>query len=154
MVPEPPPTKPVKPRSPRFQPSQDQLPAELLPVAPEILGFWATKAGSRSQQAWNALIGQLVLILQDPMGGTESLRSQLQTGIERAAIKPWMSVTHANWKQFGLRPTQSTEPTFNRRKSPEECAAEAVAFIKARDARRAAAAAASSAQTVLCEVVA
>jgi hypothetical protein len=151
MVPEPPPTKPVKSRSPRFQPSQDLISVELLPVAPEILGFWATKAGSRSQQAWNALIGQLVLILQDPMGGTESLRSQLQTGIERAAIKPWMSVTYANWKQFGPRPGWGGQG-HNRRKTPEEHAAESIAFVEARDARRAAAAA--SGQTLLCEVIA
>jgi hypothetical protein len=41
----------------------------------------------------------------------------------------------------------------NHRKTVEEHAAESIAFIEARDARRAAAAAASS-QTVLCEVLA
>ena len=153
MVPEPPPlTKPVKTRKPRFQPSHDLIPAELLPVHPEILGFWATKAGARSEQAWNALIGQLLLILQDPMGGTESLRSQLQTGIDRAPIKAWMSVTYANWKQYGPQPGWGRQGN-NRRKSPEEHAADSIAFIEARDARRAAAAAASG-QTVLCEVLA
>ena len=148
----PPPTKPVKARKPRFQPSHDLIPAELLPVHPEILGFWATKAGARSEQAWNALIGQLLLILQDPMGGTESLRSQLQTGIDRAPIKAWMSVTYANWKQYGPQPGWGGQGS-NRRKTPEEHAADSIAFIEARDARRAAAAAASG-QTLLCEVLA
>ena len=148
----PPPTKPVKARKPRFQPSHDLIPAELLPVHPEILGFWATKAGARSEQAWNALIGQLLLILQDPMGGTESLRSQLQTGIDRAPIKAWMSVTYANWKQYGPQPGFGGQGS-NRRKTPEEHAADSFAFIEARDARRAAAAAASG-QTLLCEVLA
>ena len=155
IVAEPPPPepKPVKPRKPRFKPSQDLIPINLLTVGPEILGFWATKAGAKSEQAWQALISQLTLILDDPMGGAEPLRSQLQTGIDRAPIKPWMSVTYANWKQFGPRPGAGSQIT-NRRQTQDEAAAEAVAYIEARDARRAAAAAGmASRQTVLCEVI-
>jgi hypothetical protein len=155
IVSEPPPptmapTKP--PRKPRFQPSHDLIPAELLPVHPEILGFWAVKAGARTQQAWNGLMTQLALIQQDPLGGTEALRSQLQEGIDRAPIKPWMSVTHSLWRTYGMK---GARPGLggNCRKTPEEHAAESIAFIEARDARRAAAASASS-QTVLCEVLA
>jgi len=152
MVPEPPHqtmalTKPA--RKPRFQPSRDLIPAELLPVHPEILGFWAVKAGARTQQAWDGLIKQLDLIQQDPQGGTEMVRTQLQTGIDRAPIKPWLSVSYGNWRKFGMQ--QGT--TCNRRPTPEENAAAAVAFIQARDARKAAAAAASQ-QTLLAEVVA
>jgi hypothetical protein len=151
-VSEPPPqtmalTKPA--RKPRFQPSHDLIPAELLPVHPEILGFWAVKAGARTQQAWDDLIKQLGLIQQDPQGGTEMVRTQLQTGIDRAPIKPWLSVSYGNWRKFGMQ--QGT--TCNRRPTPEENAAAAVAFIQARDARKAAAAAASQ-QTLLAEVVA
>jgi hypothetical protein len=141
-------------RKSRFQPTQDLIPASLLPVHPEILGFWATKAGSRSEKAWGGLIKQLTLIQQDPLGGTEALRSQLQTGIDRASIKPWMSVTHALWKQYGPRPGPGSQGA-NRRPTPEENAAAAVAFVKARDAMRAAKAAASaSQQALLVEVVA
>jgi hypothetical protein len=146
----PPPTKPVKARPPRFQPSHDLIPAELLPVHPEILGFWATKAGARTQLAWDGLIKQLGLIQQDPQGGTEMVRTQLQTGIDRAPIKPWLSVSYGNWRKFGLPQGTSS----NRRPTPEENAAAAVAFIQARDARKAAAAAAASQQTLLAEVVA
>jgi hypothetical protein len=151
-VPEPPPqtmalTKPA--RKPRFQPSQDLIPADLLPVHPEILGFWAVKAGSRSQQAWNGLMTQLALIQQDPLGGTEALRSQLQEGIDRAPIKPWMSVTHSLWRTYGMKGARNGGSS-NRRPTPEENAAAAVAFIQARDARKAAA----SQQTLLAEVVA
>ena len=155
IVAEPPPPepKPVKPRKPRFKPSQDLIPVSLLPVAPEILGFWATKAGAKSEQAWQALISQLTLILDDPMGGAEPLRSQLQTGIDRAPIKPWMSVTYANWKQFGPRPGAGNRLT-NRRQTQDEAAAAAVAYIRARKARKAAAAGGmASQQTVLCEVI-
>jgi hypothetical protein len=153
MVPEPPPqtmalTKPA--RKPRFQPSQDLIPAALLPVHPEILGFWATKAGARTQLAWDGLIKQLGLIQQDPQGGTEMVRTQLQTGIDRAPIKPWLSVSYGNWRKFGM---QQQATTSNRRPTPEENAAAAVAFIQARDARKAAAAAASQ-QTLLAEVIA
>ena len=87
------------------------------------------------------------------MGGAESLRSQLQTGIDRAPIKPWMSVTYANWKQFGPRPGAGSQIT-NRRQTQDEAAAAAVAFIRAREARKAAAAGGvASQQTVLCEVI-
>lgn len=151
-VPEPPPPTmaPTKPaRKPRFQPSHDLIPTELLPVHPEILGFWAVKAGARTQQAWDGLIKQLGLIQQDPQGGTEMVRTQLQTGIDRAPIKPWLSVSYGNWRKFGMQ--QGT--TCNRRPTPEENAAAAVAFIQARDARKAADVA-DSHQTLFAEVVA
>ena len=154
MVSEPPPPPTMiqaTSRRRRFEPSEELIPFELMPVAPEILGFWATKAGARSERAWASLITQLSLILNDPQGGTDALRSQLQQGIDRASIKPWMSVTHSLWRTYGLRPAARV---FNHRKTPEECAAEAVAFIEARDANRAAAAAAASGQAVLCEVLA
>ena len=156
MVSEPPPpTKPVKARKPRFQPSHDLIPAELLPVHPEILGFWATKAGARSEQAWDGLIKQLRLIQDDVQGGTEMVRTQLQTGIDRAPIKAWLSVTHSNWRKWGLN--QGSAPsTGNRRLTPTEAAAQAVAFFHAREAKKAAAKAAAASetqQTLLAEVV-
>jgi hypothetical protein len=125
------------------------IPAALLPVHPEILGFWAVKAGARTQQAWNGLMTQLALIQQDPLGGTEALRSQLQEGIDRAPIKPWMSVTYSLWRTYGMKGARNGGSS-NRRPTPEENAAAAVAFIQARDARKAAA----SQQTLLAEVVA
>jgi hypothetical protein len=140
----------TKPRKPRFQPSQDLIPAALLPIHPEILGFWATKAGARTQLAWDGLIKQLSLIQQDPQGGTEAVRTQLQEGIDRAPIKPWMSVTHTMWRRFGM---QQQAPS-NRRITQSEAAAQAVAFFHAREAKKAAARAASqSQQTLLAEVV-
>jgi hypothetical protein len=153
-VPEPPPqtmalTKP--PRKPRFQPSHDLIPAELLPVHPEILGFWAVKAGARTQLAWDGLIKQLGLIQQDPQGGTEMVRTQLQTGIDRAPIKPWLSVSYGNWRKFGMQ--QGSAGTGNRRMSQTEAAAQAVAFFHAREAKKAAAKASQTQQTLLAEVV-
>jgi hypothetical protein len=139
-------TKP--PRKPRFQPSHDLIPTELLPVHPEILGFWATKAGARTQLAWDGLIKQLGLIQQDPQGGTEAVRTQLQEGIDRAPIKPWMSVTHTMWRRFGMQ--ASAHGTGNRRMSQTEAAAQAVAFFHAREAKKAAA---KASQTLLAEVV-
>jgi hypothetical protein len=143
----------TKPRKPRFQPSQDLIPAALLPVHPEILGFWATKAGARTEQAWNGLIKQLGLIQQDPQGGTEMVRTQLQTGIDRAPIKPWLSVSYGNWRKFGMQ--QGSAPgTGNRRMTQTEAAAQAVAFFHAREAKKAAAKAASQTQqTLLAEVI-
>jgi hypothetical protein len=127
------------------------IPAELLPVHPEILGFWATKAGARTEQAWNGLIKQLGLIQQDLQGGTEAVRAQLQEGIDRAPIKPWMSVTHTMWRRFGMQ--ASAPSTGNRRMSQTEAAAQAVAFFHAREAKKAAAKASQIQQTLLAEVV-
>jgi hypothetical protein len=142
----------TKPRKPRFQPSQNLIPAALLPVHPEILGFWATKAGARTEQAWNGLIKQLGLIQEDPQGGTEMVRTQLQTGIDRAPIKPWLSVSYGNWRKFGMQ--QGSAPgTGNRRMSQTEAAAQAVAFFHAREAKKAAAKASQTQQTLLAEVV-
>jgi len=141
-------TKP--PRKARFQPTHDLIPAALLPVHPEILGFWATKAGARTQLAWDGLIKQLGLIQQDPQGGTEAVRTQLQTGIDRAPIKAWLSVSYDNWRKYGL-PVASGG---NRRPTMEENAAAAVSFIKNRDALRAAAAKAQAEQALLVEVIA
>ena len=153
IVTAPPPTTtvPTTPRRARFQPSHDLIPAELLPVHPEILGFWATKAGARTEQAWNGLIKQLGLIQQDLQGGTEAVRAQLQEGIDRAPIKPWMSVTHTMWRRFGMQ--ASAPSTGNRRMSQTEAAAQAVAFFHAREAKKAAAKASQIQQTLLAEVV-
>jgi len=153
-VPEtPPPTVTTKTsRKPRFQPTQGLIPASLLPVHPEILGFWATKAGARTQLAWDGLMKQLSLIQEDPHGGTEMVRTQLQTGIDRAPIKAWLSVSYSNWRKYGLH-SSPISAAFNRRKTPEEHVAESIAYIEARDARRRAAAAAPG-QALLCEVVA
>jgi len=154
-VPEPPTqsmalTKPA--RKPRFQPSHDLIPAALLPVHPEILGFWATKAGARTEQAWNGLIKQLGLIQQDPQGGTEMVRSQLQTGIDRAPIKAWLSVSYGNWRKYGL-PQGAAPGTGNCRMSQTEAAAQAVAFFHAREAKKAAAKASQTQEILLAEVV-
>jgi hypothetical protein len=84
----------------------------------------------------------------------EILRGQLQEGVTAGIDgKRWQSLKHKNWEQFGTKAGGLVKASNNRRKTPEESALESIAFIKARDAKRAAATAAAS-QTVLCEVVA
>jgi hypothetical protein len=61
-----------------------------------------------------------------------------------------------NWEQFGTKAGGLVKalPATNRRFNQDEAAAQAVAYIKAREARRAAAAAdIASQQTVPCEVI-
>ena len=155
MVSEPPPpTKPVKARKPRFQPSDDDVPADLLPVRHELLAFWPTRSGQMTQEAWNRMLGQARKIQQDPRGSTEILRGQLEDGIAASIDgKRWQSLKFENWELYGRKAGGPLTGSGNRRKSPEEHAADSIAFIEARDARRAAAAAASG-QTLLCEVLA
>ena len=156
MVSEPPPpTKPVKTRKPRFQPSHDDVPADLLPVRHELLAFWPTRSGQMTQEAWNRMLGQARKIRQDPRGNTEILRGQLEDGIAASIDgKRWQSLKFENWELYGRKAGGPLTGSGNRRKSPEEHAADSIAFIEARDARRAAAAAAASGQTLLCEVLA
>jgi hypothetical protein len=155
-VPEPPPPTmaTTKPRKPRFQPTADDIPADLLPVQHELLAFWPTRSGQMTPEAWTRMLGQARQIQQDQRGGTEILRGQLEDGIAASIDgKRWQSLKFKNWELYGPKAGAPAMRLGNRRPTPEENAAAAVAFIQARDARKAAAAAASK-QTLLAEVVA
>jgi hypothetical protein len=144
----------VKPRKPKFVPSADDVPQDLAAVTTDLLAFWPTRSGQKTPEAWTRMLGQARQIQQDPLGGTQILRGQLQDGINASIDgKPWQSLKYANWQLYGTKAGGMTKSSNNRRKTPEESALESIAFIKARDAKRAAATAAAS-QTVLCEVVA
>jgi hypothetical protein len=150
-LPEPPAPEaviPVKPKARKqvagFVPTIEDVPAALLPVQRELLAFWACKGGKRTERAWAAQLGQLRQIQDDPAGGTEAARSQLEAGSQAAVFgKPWMAVTFANWKRFGPRAaTPIAGSGFpGRRPSQTEAGAAAAAFIREREARRAAEAA-------------
>ena len=149
---------PVKPKAQKreagFVPAHEDVPAALLPVVRELLAFWASKGGKRTGRAWSAQLGQLERIQDDPTGGTEAVRAQLEAGSEAAVFgKPWQAVTFANWQRYGQKATPVIGSGFNRRPSPEAEAAAAIAFIRDRDAK-AAAAAAKPQQAVLVEVLA
>ena len=155
--PPPPPTKPVKTRKPRFQPSDDDVPADLLPVRHELLAFWPTRSGQMTQEAWNRMLGQARKIRQDPRGNTEILRGQLEDGIAASIDgKRWQSLKFENWELYGRKAGGSAPGIGNRRLTPTEAAAQAVAFFHAREAKKAAAKAAAASetqQTLLAEVV-
>ena len=135
---------PVDPKPQRqkvaFKPSAENVPAALLPVVSEFLEFWSTKGGKRTERAWVAQLGQLAKIQDDPAGGTEAVRAQLQAGIQAATFgKAWQAVTHANWQRF--RPKAPIAGGGFRRMTQDDHAAEAIAYVRAREARKAAAAA-------------
>jgi len=144
------------PRKPRFQPTADDIPADLLPVQHELLAFWPTRSGQMTHEAWTRMLGQARQIQQDQRGGTEILRGQLEDGVAASIDgKRWQSLKFKNWELYGPKAGAPAMRLGNRRPTPEENAAAAVAFVKARDAMRAAKAAASaSQQALLVEVVA
>lgn len=136
---------PVKPKAGRakacgFEPGEGDVPAALLPVGRELLAFWASKGGKRTERAWAAQLGQLQRIQADARGGTEAVREQLEAGAQAAVFgKAWMAVTFANWERFGAKTTPIIGTGFpGRRPSQTEAGAQALAFIRERDARRAA----------------
>jgi hypothetical protein len=88
--------------APRFRPTGELIPAALLPVEREILGFWPKKGGGKNQRAWSFLMGQLEQIRTHPAGGTEVVRAQLLLGVKAwEAGKPWSSVRFDNWLRYG-----------------------------------------------------
>jgi hypothetical protein len=107
--------------------------------------------------AWDRMMGEARKILEDPRGGIEILRGQLQEGIDAGIDgKRWQSLKFKNWEQFGTKAggLVKASPAASRRFNQDEAAAQAVAYIKAREARKAAdAAGIASQQTVLCEVI-
>jgi len=132
----------------------DDVPAALLPVQRELLAFWPTRSGAKTSGAWEMLCGQLQKIQGHPQGGTEIVRDQLEQGA-MAGIdgKPWQSIRFRNWELYGTKAATPVMGTgFTRRATPEENAAAAVAFIRAREAKQAQAAV--TARPALAEVMA
>jgi hypothetical protein len=162
-APDPEAVPPVKPQARKreagFKPAQEDVPAALLPVVRELLAFWPARnpKGRRTQGAWDRMLANARKIQDHPQGGTEILRQQLEEGTEARVSGPgWLGLDFGRWQQYG---TKATTPVmgsgFRGRLTPEESAAEAIAYIRARDAKAAAAAAATTTQqAVLVEVLA
>ena len=154
---------PVKPQAQKreagFRPAYEDVPAALLPVVRELLAFWPARnpKGRRTQGAWDRMLANARKIQDHPQGGTEILRQQLEEGTEARVSGPgWLGLDFGRWQQYG---TKATTPVmgsgFRGRLTPEESAAEAIAYIRARDAKAVdAAAAATTRQAVLVEVLA
>ena len=135
---DPEPIAPVNPkgtsRKGGFQPVEGDVPAALLPVVRELLAFWASKGGKRTERAWTAQLGQLQRIQDDPAGGTEAVRGQLEAGAQAAVFgKAWQAVTHANWERYGKRVTPIIGSGFNRPPNAMEVAVRAMAAIRRRE---------------------
>ena len=126
---------PAKGKKTSFQPTEADIPAILLPVRLEILGFWKAKAGKKTSEAWNALLANLHKIWDDPAGGTDVLRQQLEAGIEaRTYGNGWQSITYANWSKYGKewhRSNNQPRLTENQKSSLS-----ALAKIRAMDAQK------------------
>jgi hypothetical protein len=162
-APDPEAVPPVKPQAQKreagFKPAYEDVPAALLPVVRELLAFWPARnpKGRRTQGAWDRMLANARKIQDHPQGGTEILRQQLEEGTEARVSGPgWLGLDFGRWQQYG---TKATTPVmgsgFRGRLTPEESAAEAIAYIRARDAKAAAAAAATTTQqAVLVEVLA
>jgi hypothetical protein len=152
----------VKPKAKRreagFKPAHDDVPTALLPVVRELLEFWPARnpKAKRTQRAWEGMLAEAQKIQDHQQGGTEILREQLDEGTKARISGPgWLGLNFNRWQQFG---TKATTPVmgsvFKGRMTPEQSAAEAIAFIRNRDAKAAAAAATTTRQAVLVEVVA
>lgn len=126
-LPEPSPCEePKKPKAVRFQPTEADIPAILLPVALPLLDFWAAKAGKKTEKAWKGLLTELQRIWNDPAGGTDVLRRQLEMGIEAKTYgNGWQSITYANWSKYGKEWHRQCK-----KETHVDVAARAIAFLK------------------------
>jgi hypothetical protein len=168
--PEPPPERapdpeaivPVKPqaqtREAGFKPAHEDVPAALLPVVRELLAFWSARnpKAKRTRRAWEGMLTEARKIQDHQQGGTEILREQLQEGAAARVSGPgWLGLNFNRWQQYGTKAgTPVMGSGFRGRLTPEQSAAEAIAFIRNRDAKAAAAATATTRQAVLVEVLA
>jgi hypothetical protein len=153
-------TVPVDPqpksRKVSFTPTEGDVPAALLPVVSELLEFWPARSGAKTQRAWNLMLSEATRIQGHTHGGTEILRAQLLQGVKAKIQKGrgWASLDFDRWLQFGTKAGTPISGTgFRHRMTQDDHAAEALAFIRARDAKRAAEAAQQAQQTpILVEV--
>lgn len=111
-----------------FRPKPEDVPAELAAVTEELLGFWAEKAGSRSQRAWLVLLTELGKIQSHMDGGTQVVREQLQAGTQAG----WTSCTFTNWLAYGQKRGRAS-PANSRVQRQEEARRRVVAFLEAND---------------------
>jgi hypothetical protein len=127
---------PAKGKKTRFQPTEADIPAILLPVRLELLGFWKAKAGKKTSEAWDALLANLRKIWDDPAGGTDVLRQQLEAGIEAKTYGDgWQSITYANWSKYAKewhRPKDQPQLT-----NAQKVGLSALAKIRAMEAQKA-----------------
>jgi hypothetical protein len=153
---------PVKPQAQKreagFRPAYEDVPAALLPVVRELLAFWPARnpKAKRTQRAWEGMLTEAQKIQDHQQGGTEILREQLQEGAAARVSGPgWLGLNFNRWQQYGTKAgTPVMGSGFRGRLTPEQSAAEAIAFIRNRDAKAAAAAAATTRQAVLVEALA
>jgi len=161
-APDPEAVAPVKPkaktREAGFKPAHEDVPAALLPVVRELLAFWPARnpKAKRTQRAWEGMLTEAQKIQDHQQGGTEILREQLEEGAAARISGPgWLGLNFNRWQQYGTKAgTPVMGSGFRGRMTPEQSAAEAIAFIRNRDAKATAAAAAATRQAVLVEVLA
>ena len=80
------------------------IPPQLSTVASSICDFFNNhKGGVKTKRSFYSLLDSLVRILEDPGGGIEAVRKQLDSAIEKSKSgeKKWDSITYQNWDKFG-----------------------------------------------------
>jgi len=98
-------TLPVAParKSKKFVIDEESIPLKLEPVAKLVCIFFNKhKGGQKTKQALDGLITNLVRIAEDPGGGMDHVKKQLEEAIEKSSMgeKKWISITYSNWERF------------------------------------------------------
>lgn len=83
------------------------LPPELATLEVEIRTFWTkhkSPVSQKTSQAWKLQVTHLMKIFNDPEGGLDAVKHQLEKAAESSIIgKRWQSIKYDNWKAYGLK---------------------------------------------------
>ena len=93
------------------------IPDELSSLEREILDFWNNhKGGRKTKQSWQGQMKMLLKIKNDPRGGIQAVKQQLQKAIEASEVggRKWQAITFANWESYGTKSNNN----YNKRELP------------------------------------
>lgn len=87
-----------------YQPDPSLVPESLKPISDQLIHCWVNfLVGVKSEQAFKTYLGQVQKILDDPCGGLDVVKDQLEQAeiVHATATKKWQSITYRNWQQIG-----------------------------------------------------
>ena len=86
-----------------YQPDPSLVPESLKPISDQLIHCWVNfLIGVKSERAFKTYLGEVQKILDDPCGGLDVVKAQLEQAeiVHATATKKWQSITYRNWQQI------------------------------------------------------
>ena len=114
-APTPEPEPPAKgKRAGKFHPQPHDVPAELQPVADQLIDCWLHKfKNKKSKRSFSYLMGQCSQILNHKLGGMAVLKKQIEEAVISFEIRsePWVSIRFDRWLEIAERTRRGSHGT-------------------------------------------